>query len=349
MERTPGHDACVPVRQSLETPWGLQREPGARETRRGWVRHLGEPRMARDEQGRPPVALIIDDQEWSTRSLESILAPNGFAVMRAFTGRKGLERARLHLPDLVIADANLPDVDGESVCRALRTLPGFGHHIPVLLSSAERLTREQRLSALRAGVWDVINYPVDAEELVLRLGAYVRAKFESDRLRDAGLVDDGTGLYNLRGLQRRAEELSAWAYRERSAMACVVFAPGIPADEEEVQLPSAVDAVAKAIRAAGRSSDVIGRFGPTEFAVLAPSTDAAGAVQLAERIAAAVKAHMGNGDHEPFRFRAGYDAVGNARETPTTARDLLWHATLALRKPQPNGHGWLRAFQNTGA
>ena len=43
---------------------------------------------------RPPVVLIVDDQEWSTRSLESVLAPDGYAVMRAYTATAGLERAR---------------------------------------------------------------------------------------------------------------------------------------------------------------------------------------------------------------------------------------------------------------
>ena len=41
-----------------------------------------------------PLVLIANDQEWSARSLESILGPNGYAVIRAYTGQQALERAR---------------------------------------------------------------------------------------------------------------------------------------------------------------------------------------------------------------------------------------------------------------
>ena len=44
----------------------------------------------RDMSQRPPLVLIANDQEWSARSLESILAPNGYAVLRAYTGIQAL-------------------------------------------------------------------------------------------------------------------------------------------------------------------------------------------------------------------------------------------------------------------
>lgn len=149
------------------------------------------------ERQRPPVVLIVDEQEWSTRSLESILAPSGFPVMRSFTARNGLDRAHAHTPDIVIVDMDLPDGDGHELCRMLRADPKLGARTPILLSCPERATRQQRLDAFRAGVWDVISYPVDAEELVFRLDAYAKAKFEADRMQDSGLIN----LQNLHNLQ----------------------------------------------------------------------------------------------------------------------------------------------------
>jgi len=61
---------------------------------------------------RPPFVLIINDQEWSTRSLESILAPHGYAVLRAYTGSKGFERAVTARPDVIVTGAVLPDLNG---------------------------------------------------------------------------------------------------------------------------------------------------------------------------------------------------------------------------------------------
>jgi diguanylate cyclase (GGDEF)-like protein len=298
------------------------------------------------EHQRPPVVLIVDDQEWSTRSLESILAPSGFAVMRSFTARNGLERAHAHLPDIVILDVDLPDGDGFELCRTLRADPKLGERTPILISCPERPTRQQRLDAFRAGAWDVIGYPVDAEELVFRLDAYAKAKFESDRRQDAGLIDESTGFYNLKGLQRRADELSSWAYRASAALACVVFAPVLSAEDVEAVHADVLQAVSQALRAAGRRSDVIGRLGQSEFAVLAPSTDAEGAVRLAERLGGAIRSRGQSGTGAKVELRAGYDAVANARETPATGKDLLRHATIALRKSRANGHGdWVHPFE----
>jgi len=290
----------------------------------------------------PPVVLIIDDQEWSTRTLESILAPSGFAVMRAYTAKKGLERVHAHAPDVVFVDLTLPDEDGLQVCRALRDDPQVGPGTPVFITTPERPTRSQRLEAFRAGAWDVLGYPLDAEELVLRLDAYVQAKFQADRLKEEGLIDPLTGLYNLRGLERRTEELCSWAYREHQPLACVVFAPRAAATDDEKATAHLVHDVTMAFRKSGRISDVIGRLGRTEIAVLAPSTGAEGAVRLAARLAEAIGASgpVPGG----IELRAGYDAVQDVREHPSEARDLLTRATLALRKSRTNGNGWLERF-----
>src|SRR5579864_9776616 len=65
-----------------------------------------------EKPSRPPLVLLANDQEWSARSLESILGPNGYAVLRAYTGKQVLDLARSAQPDLVIMDIRLPDMDG---------------------------------------------------------------------------------------------------------------------------------------------------------------------------------------------------------------------------------------------
>lgn len=304
---------------------------------------------------RPPVVLIVDDQEWSTRSLESVLAPNGFAVMRAFTAEKGIERALAQPPDLLFVSNSLPNAASVSICRALRRNSSFGVGIPILVMSPERPTREQRLTALEAGAWEFISYPIDAQELLLRLGAFVRAKFEMDSAQDRCLVDEATGLYNLRGLEQRARELRSQAYREHQAMACVVVAPAQTVSVTEQGDAAHEDAAGEAagnlgrtLRRMGRTSDAIGRLGKSEFAILAPSTDAAGAVSLAHRIADEIRngEPRENESGDPIALHAGFDAVANMRETPIEARDLLLHATTALRQVKSNGNGdWLHAFE----
>jgi diguanylate cyclase (GGDEF)-like protein len=301
-------------------------------------------------QTRPPVVLIVDDQEWSTRSLESVLAPNGYAVMRAYTAQKGVERALAQPPDLLFVSTSLPNGDSTTICRSLRNNPNFGCGIPILVTSPERPSREQRLAALDAGAWEFISYPIDAQELLLRLGAYVRAKFVMDSANDRCLVDEPTGLYNLRGLEQRARELRSQAYREHTAMACVVLAPAhspTEADKDHLDndesLTEAATALGRTLRTIGRTSDAIGRLGKDEFAILAPNTNAAGAAKLAQRFAKELGCDTSDVSVE---LHAGYDAVGNMRETPIEARDLMLHATTALRQVKSKGNGdWIHAFE----
>ena len=71
----------------------------------------------------PPIVLIANDQEWSARSIESVLAPQGYAIVRAFTGQQAIDTAKASIPSLIILDAQLPDIHGFEVCRAIRADP----------------------------------------------------------------------------------------------------------------------------------------------------------------------------------------------------------------------------------
>src|ERR1043165_6647026 len=90
--------------------------------------------MENREKGSPaPLVLIANDQEWSARSLESILGPSGYSVVRAYTGQQALERARATQPDLIILAAQMPDMHGFDVCRALRNDPRFSATTPIII------------------------------------------------------------------------------------------------------------------------------------------------------------------------------------------------------------------------
>ena len=301
----------------------------------------------------PPLVLIASSQEWHARSLESILGPHGYAVVRAYTGKQALERARSARPDLVIVDADLPDLDGIEVCRNLRDEPPLSASTPILVTGSGQPTRQQRLAALRAGAWDYLTLPFDGEELQLRLDAFTQAKFEADRAREESLLDELTGLYNIRGLARRARELGSQAFRHHEPFACVVLAPhvdatGTDAASAEAAVTAAVTHIAKTLRVSGRTADAIGRLGPTEFGVVAQGADAAGVVKLVQRLVESLESGaQESGSAVPsFKVRAGYDAVPNYYEAPIEPEDMLVRATIAMRMSQGDAGGqWIRPFE----
>lgn len=276
---------------------------------------------------RPPLTLIVNSQEWHSRSLESILGPAGYAVLRAYTGQQGIERAAESRPDLIFIDTDLPDLDGFEVCRQIVAHAAISPSTPILMTSPGHPSRQKRLDALKAGAWDYIGASIDGEELPLRLNTLVNAKLDADRVREEGLLDDLTGLYNLRGLARRAREVGSQAFRHKEPLACIVLT-AVATEDAQASAQFAAE-VANILRSTGRSSDVIGTLGPGEFAIVAGGTDSAGAERFAERLADAAERIFGGQD---VKVAVGYDAVPNYSESPVDPSDMLSRASTAMRK-----------------
>lgn len=285
----------------------------------------------RTQLARPPLTLVVNSQEWHSRSLESVLGPHGYAVLRAYNGKQAIERAESARPDLIIIDTDLPDIDGFEVCRQLRANPAVSACTPIVMTSSGHPSRQRRIDALRAGAWDFIGATLDGEELPLRLDAFVRAKQEADRIREDSLLDELTGLYNLRGLARRARELGSQAFRQKEAFACLVITPqfGSESSAEQAALAegAVIERLAKVLAGTGRTSDAIGILGPGEFAIVAQGTDAVGAERLGERLAEAAALIFGG---EGIRVAIGYDAVQNYNDAPIDPTDMLTRASSAM-------------------
>jgi diguanylate cyclase (GGDEF)-like protein len=294
-----------------------------------------------------PLVLLVDDQEWTSRSIESILRPKGHVVLKAYTGQQALDLVQKVSPDALIVDFHLPDIDGIELVRRLRRSPTIQSSTPLLMITGGAMGRAERLEALAAGAWDILTHPVDPNELILRMETFVRAKQDSDHIRDEGLTDAETGFYNARGILRRAKEIGADAVRFDRPLTCLAFGPHSFRNEEgtaDRPLDAMTSRVAAALRSVTRLSDTIGRLGPGEFIVVAPGTNEDGAVRLADRVLEAVEGAGGDLDPEQLtQIRAGFCAVrGNE---PTTPEDLLLKATMALRRAQADDDSFrVRAY-----
>lgn len=299
--------------------------------------------QARSKASRVPLVLIAHDQEWHARALETVLEPQGFAVLRAGTGAEVLSLLSSAHADLFIVDWDLPDLPGTEVCRMLRGHPDVSPGTAVVLTTAGPASREARLAALSAGAWDLLAPPLDAEELVLRVRNYATAKLEIDQVREEGLLDPPTGLYNRRGILRRAQELSANAARHRRPMACVVLAADAAAAPEPrlSAAGSVVEKLADQVKQVRRESDSVGRLGRSELMILAPDTDAPGALALARRLKTSVESAPNGPERSPIRLRVGYYAVDDVSRSHLEPGEILARATMALRRSQtePSAEG----------
>jgi two-component system cell cycle response regulator len=287
---------------------------------------------------RPPLVLIANDQEWSARSLESVLGPRGYAALRVATADRALEIARMAQPDAIILDMALPDVGGRVVCERLRQEPRLPLNLPIICTTSAIASRREKLDAYAAGAWDLCAEPLDAEVLLLKLDAFIQAKLASDRIREETLVDDETGLYNARGLARRAREIGGEAIRRSDAVACVVFSAereslltdGDPADADR----AIAETVSRVCQVNSRLSDAVGRLGPNEYAIIAPGTSEEGAERIVARLRDSFQSagvRVNEREHR-LRLSASVAAVTNLAESSVDAMELLFRATMSLRK-----------------
>ncbi len=280
--------------------------------------------------------LIANDQEWSARSLESIFAAEGYEVLRAFTGSQAIQKAEAALPDVIILDRQMPDLDGAEVCRRLRADPRFGGTTPILITTAGQAGRAQRLEAFQAGAWDFIGQPIDGEIILHKVRTFLQAKQVADQARDASLLDPATGLYNRNGFERRLREVAADARRTHQPVACVVLVADAPALNAAIDTTEEVAAnLAAFFRSSGRTADVVARIGPLKFVVLAPATAGEGATRLVERagMALASSSSVRSVDEGAVTLRAGYCVIPDCAGEPMNSDELLLRAAATLAVP----------------
>jgi two-component system response regulator PrrA len=118
---------------------------------------------------RPRVLLVEDDQP-TADALRRYLQLDRFAVLVAGTGEQALALVDGDRPDALVLDVGLPGIDGITVARTLR---GRGHHVPILIHSAQG-ELDDRLSGLAAGADDYLVKPFASAEVSARLNALLR-------------------------------------------------------------------------------------------------------------------------------------------------------------------------------
>ena len=127
-----------------------------------------------------PIILNVDDAEAQRYAVARTLEGAGFTVWQAATGQEGLDKAA-QLPDLVILDVKLPDINGFEVCRRLKANPETAL-IPVLHQSAMYVDSQFRVTGLEGGADAYLIHPIEPEELLATVRALLRLRrAERDR------------------------------------------------------------------------------------------------------------------------------------------------------------------------
>lgn len=143
---------------------------------------------------------MVDDERGVREVLRRVLTLDGYEVLTADGGAAALDLITRDVPDVVLLDVGMPDVDGLEVCRGLRRI---GERVPILMLTA-RSAISDRVEGLDVGADDYMLKPFDVEELKARLRALLRrsrdttdapeiltfAEIQLDSVRYGALVGD---------------------------------------------------------------------------------------------------------------------------------------------------------------
>ncbi len=230
--------------------------------------------------------LIVDDAMENIQILHQALQDE-YDVLFALNGAKALQLAANQLPDLILLDAVMPDMDGYAVCAALRA-SAVTRDIPIIFITALK-TPEDETRALDAGAADFISKPVNAAVVRARVRTQLTVKRQSDTLRELSLTDGLTGVSNRRAFDEKLDAEWRRCARAHLPMALILvdidYFKLFNDHHGHQQGDACLQQVGTAMkRAAKRPQDLVARYGGEEFAILLPQEDVGGAEAVARRV-----------------------------------------------------------------
>src|SRR5271165_2056746 len=141
-----------------------------------------------DDQRTDPVVLLVDDDVMERFLHRQALEPAGFEIVEAEDGAAALEAFVITMPDIVVLDLMMPEMDGFAVCKAIRAMPA-GRNTPILVATGLDDV-ESIEGAYRVGATDFIAKPISYSVLPHRLRYMLRAYHLAEVQRISGRASD---------------------------------------------------------------------------------------------------------------------------------------------------------------
>lgn len=129
--------------------------------------------LQQDEDMRQPTILVIEDNADIARYMGAILEDR-YRVLFALDGKEGLAKAEEYMPDLILTDLMMPEMDGYELCRVVRA-SDILNHIPVIVVTA-RCEEKDLLMGLEAGADAYLVKPFSADELKIRVAKLLESR-----------------------------------------------------------------------------------------------------------------------------------------------------------------------------
>lgn len=298
--------------------------------------------------------LLIEDSSSQAGLVKASLDRLGYQVIWAPSGMQGLAHAQNDLPDVVLLDVMLRDMDGFAVCRWLKMRPET-RDIPVLMFSV-RDEPKDRIQGLYAGACDYIVKPCVNEELEARIFAALRVRAAQTELKrrnteleammrhvEAMAITDGlTGLFNRRRFVDVLRNQFAVTKRYKNPLSCIMLDidhfKSINDQHGHEAGDRVLKAVAQKLSENLREVDVAARYGGEEYAILLPHTNKKNALVVADRILSVIRKVDVNLDGASISVTASLGLASSSDLSgKASPEDLVKAADTALYKAKEAG------------
>jgi PleD family two-component response regulator len=238
--------------------------------------------------------LVVEDDADISNMLKIYFTGRGYDIQTARKGKDALDMTQQQLPQLIVLDINLPDMDGYTILKTLRTNTRTKHIPAIFLTDKD--DRSDRIAGLELGADDYITKPFDIEELELRIGNAIRA---SERM---GLTDPRSGLPSGRLIEDELRELirkKDWSYFDMRINNFDAFRDkyGFVAGDEVLRFTAML--ISEIVDDKGHTDDFIGCAGNDNFIVVSKKEHAeALKTEIGRRFNEEVKSHYSFIDRE---------------------------------------------------
>jgi diguanylate cyclase (GGDEF)-like protein len=233
-----------------------------------------------------PKLLIVDDQTVNIQVLSHAFSAD-CQIFMATSGEKALTICLAQLPDLVLLDVMMPDMDGYEVCTRLKANP-VTEDIPVIFVTANTGdAAEER--GLDVGAVDFITKPFNLKIVRARVKAHLALKRQSDTWRDFAFIDGLTGVRNRRYFDMHLAVEVARAERSKLPLSLILMDVDFFKRFNDYYGHQAGDDCLKRLATCfqscvKRAADFVSRYGGEEFVCVLPETSLSNALSLAESL-----------------------------------------------------------------
>lgn len=308
--------------------------------------------------------LIVDPNPDDRRPYITLLGNFGYRLLEAKDGIQAMELARAELPDLIITDILMPNMDGFTLVRRLRAEPLL-MGVPVIFQTANYDVTEIHKLARGSGIQHILRKPAEPQEILRAVNESIKrpvthprlpqtgqlqrehlqlladklyqkvSELEkaNDHLRSISLTDGLTGLNNRRGFMILATGLLKFARRAGYSV-CLLYI-----DLDSLKYindtfghaggDAAISHFARILTETFRDSDVIGRLGGDEFVILIIDATEADLANMQERLQSYVNAYnLRSGPGQALSFSLG--TIWADSKSNITMEELLSQADEAM-------------------